>query len=545
MSPIPAQTLDRLALGALSLVALIAALTFRDYGLGWDDFTHSQYGDLLIAFYTSGFKDRRALEFVNLYLYGGGFDMAAALLAKILPFDLSETRRLLGAAVGIIGLAVTWRIARRIGGPLAGLCALVLLAACPLYYGHMFINPKDAPFAVAMAVFLLGLVRVFEKYPKPGAATLTILGLGFGLSIGSRIMAGFGVLTALGAFALLVGAEARAEGARAALSRLGACLLRLLPAAILAYAVMAVIWPWGVVDPLNPIRAIGVFSHFFEKPWQELFEGVLLTPPEMPRRYVPELLALKLPEIFWLLGLAGVAGALVMAFRRGQTAQRRAVLLVVALAAILPVAIAVVTRPAMYNGVRHFIFILPPLAVAAGLAADWVYRRATSRAFHIVAAALVAIGLLVAIVQMIRLHPYQYVHFNLIAGGPSGASERFMLDYWGLSLKQAAEALRSHLAARGEKLPAGRKWKVAVCGPHPGVQVALGNAFEPTWEPKGADFALMLSEFYCTRLDAPAIAQVARANVTFARAYDIRGRSIPSLFTIPPVERDNPALPTR
>ncbi len=47
--------------------------------------------------------------------------MFAALLAKILPFDLFETRRLAGAAVGIIGLAVTWRIARRIGGPLAGL----------------------------------------------------------------------------------------------------------------------------------------------------------------------------------------------------------------------------------------------------------------------------------------------------------------------------------------------------------------------------------------------------------------------------------------
>ena len=72
----------------------------------------------------------------------------------------------------------------------------MLLAACPLYYGHMFINPKDAPFAVAMAVFLLGLVRAIEEYPKPGAATLLILGLGFGLSIGSRIMAGFGALTA-------------------------------------------------------------------------------------------------------------------------------------------------------------------------------------------------------------------------------------------------------------------------------------------------------------------------------------------------------------
>ena len=101
--------------------------------------------------------------------------MAAALLDKVLPFDLFETRRLLGAAVGLIGLAITWRIGRRIGGPLAGLIALVLLATCPLYYGHMFINPKDAPFAVAMALFLLGLVRaaraISEALARPRSSS--------------------------------------------------------------------------------------------------------------------------------------------------------------------------------------------------------------------------------------------------------------------------------------------------------------------------------------------------------------------------------------
>ena len=50
---------------------------------------------------------------------------------------------------------------------------------------------------------------------------------------------------------------------------------------------MALLWPWSVVDPLNPLRAIETFSHFFEKPWQELFDGALIEPPDMPRSYVP------------------------------------------------------------------------------------------------------------------------------------------------------------------------------------------------------------------------------------------------------------------
>ena len=111
-----------------------------------------------------------------------------------------------------------------------------------------------------------------------------------------------------------------------------------------------------------------------------------------------------------------------------------------------------------------------------------------------------------------------------------------MLDYWGLAFKQAGNALRDRLAARGEAPPAGRKWKIAVCGPHPPAQIALGPTFEPTWDPKGADFALALGAFYCARLDAPVLSEVVRDGVSFARAYDLRGRTVSDIFTVPPVK---------
>jgi hypothetical protein len=113
-----------------------------------------------------------------------------------------------------------------------------------------------------------------------------------------------------------------------------------------------------------------------------------------------------------------------------------------------------------------------------------------------------------------------------------------MLDYWGLAFKQAGDELRDQLKARGETPPAGRKWKIAVCGPHPPARIALGNRFEPTWDPKGADFALMLGAFYCAKLDAPVLVDVERDGLSFARAYDIRGRTITDLFTEPPVQPD-------
>src|SRR2546423_1907291 len=424
------RTCDDLAIIVLAAVGLIASLTFRDYGLGWDDYTHAEYADLLLRMYGSGFKDTGALSFANLYMYGGGFDMAAALLHKIVPLELFEPRRLLGAAVGLIGLAVTWRLARRVGGPIAGLAALLLLVLCPTFYGHMFMNPKDAPFAVAMVILMVGLVRLAEEYPHPSPRTVLIVGLGVGLSIGSRILGGLALVYAPIGFVPLLLEEIHAYGRRQAARRLLHLLYLLVPGLILGYLVMGLIWPWSIMEPENPLLALTYFSHFFEKPWKEMFDGALVSVPDMPWSYLPTLFALQLPEV-------------------------------------------------------------------------------------------------------IRLPPYQYTHFNYIAGTVREADDRYMLDYWGLALKQASDGLREELVSRHEAPPKSRKWKVAVCGPQRPAQVALGPDFTIGWDSHAADFAMTLGEFYCKGLTAPVLVEIKRDDVIFARVYDIRGRSISSLLAIP------------
>jgi hypothetical protein len=536
------RILDGLAVGVLVIVALVAILTFRDYGLGWDDYTHSQYGDLLLRLYASGFSNTRALSFVNIYMYGGGFDMGAALLAKAMPFTLFETRRLAGALVGLLGLFVTWRLGRRLGGPVAGFLAITLLALCPLYYGHMFMNPKDAPFAVAMAILLLGLVRAFEDYPRPSATAVLLFGLGLGLSIGSRILAGLAVLYAIPPVLLLV---TNRSGGRwnltSAAGDFGRFVLMLFPGIALAIALMALLWPWSVLEPLNVFRAGIYFSHFFERPWRELFAGTLILVPDMPRYYVPLLFTLKLPVVLFMLGIGGVISALYVSTRTNVPVHHRANLLLIAGAAALPVAIAVATRPAMYNGIRHFLFVVPPLAVLAGIAGAWLLQRMHHYSRLSAAAGLLVliVGLLLPLRDMMRLHPYQYAYFNEFVGGVRGANGLFMLDYWGLSFKQAAQQFRAKLAERHETPPAGRHWRTAVCGPHPPVSVELGPDYDISWDPKGTDFVMALGTFYCVKIDAPILVEIKREGVVFARVYDIRGVSVRSLLTIPPPQDAN------
>ncbi len=529
------RTCDDLAIFVLAAVGLLASLTFRDYGLGWDDYTHAEYADLLLRMYGSGFKDTGALSFANLYMYGGGFDMAAALLHKIIPLELFETRRLLGATVGVIGLAVTWRLGRRVGGPLAGLAALLLLALCPTFYGHMFMNPKDAPFAVAMVVLMLGLVRLAEEYPSPSPRTILIVGLGAGLSIGCRILGGLALVYALAGFAPLVLEEIRTHSARDTAHRFAHVIYVLLPGLILGYLVMGLIWPWSIMEPANPFRALTYFSHFFEKPWKEMFDGALVSVPDMPWSYLPTLFALQLPEVLLGLSIAGVVGTFMSLSRTDVTARRKTILLMLTLAATLPLLVAMVKRPALYNGIRHFIFVIPPMAVLAGTvfgqAMNWL--KENRRSWQPAAVAIFAFGLLLPLGEMIRLHPYQYTHFNHIAGTVRSADNLFMLDYWGLALKQASDGLREELVERQEAPPRGRKWKVAVCGPQRPAQVALGPDFTIGWDSHAADFAMTLGEFYCKGLTAPVLVEIKRDDVVFARVYDIRGRSISSLLSIP------------
>ena len=86
---------------------------------------------------------------------------------RVSPLGTYETRHLLNGLVGLFGLFVTWRLACSVASGRAGLLALALLATTPAYYGHMFINPKDIPFAAALTALLLLYCMALEEWPRP------------------------------------------------------------------------------------------------------------------------------------------------------------------------------------------------------------------------------------------------------------------------------------------------------------------------------------------------------------------------------------------
>jgi len=124
-----------------------------DSGISWDEEKHLEYGRRLLGWYRSGFTDRSSFTFMDLFVYGGLFDLPAQILISsgLLPWGPYETRHVLTAVLAVLGIVAVWKTANRIAGPRAALFAGAMLALTPAWVGHGLFNGKDIPFATAAA----------------------------------------------------------------------------------------------------------------------------------------------------------------------------------------------------------------------------------------------------------------------------------------------------------------------------------------------------------------------------------------------------------
>ncbi len=518
------------SIGLLLLILLLIVTTFRDYGISWDERVQKEYGEHILAYYQSGFTDRTAVtpddvrDDGNLPYYGGSFDLAMAAINRISPFGTYQTRHLCGALIGLIGLIATWRLAERLRGPRAGFLALALLATLPAYYGHMFINPKDIPFAAAMAVVLLWMCVVVGEWPRPRWRTLIALSIAGGVALGTRVGAAAAILNLAIPLAAWIFSVRPGRDRRQALAVSARGCVRLLAVLPLAWLIMVALWPWAGQELLNPLRALEMFSHFpFSA--EVMFDGRMVPATDVPRSYLLVFLALTLPESI-LLGLLAAAVAAVVAAiaARSRVGTRpwsrvHLQLLSVATAALFPLVFFIVAKPTAYNGMRHFLFILPPLAVLAAVGVDDTWRHLHGvwrRGLLVCGVAFLSLP----IIRMVALHPYEYIYYNDLMGGPPAAVGRFDLDYWGVSVAETTRGLAAIERSAGEDSPS-RPWRVAVEAEETSATPFMSPFMALTDNDDDADFVIDLCP-----CEAPPggriVAQTRRSGVVLSQAYDMR-----------------------
>lgn len=505
---------------------LLVTLTFRHYGISNDEEVQHRYGELIVAYYGSGFADRALFDYKNLYLYGGLFDVVAGLLAKLVPFDVYLLRHLLSGVIGVAGIGVTALTGRLIAGARAGLTAALVLAACGPWFGAMFNHTKDIPFAAAMMGAVYFLLRMSRDLPAARWGDVIGFGLMLGAATGLRAMGlllvGYAAIAV--ALAMPWANWRSANGIRAAALFAWRSGLRLMPAFLLGYLIMIAAWPWAAQAPLNPLRAIFSFAHFHYE-IRTIVAGNIYKMADVPWWYVPFYLAIKSP----LLILSGAACAIVFACRpphknADDTDRRRRVdIAFIFFVAIFPVVCEVVTEGPAFTGMRHFLFVIPPLAVLSGVGFDALLRffRPWRWAKGMAAAALLA-ALTWNVSLLVRLHPYEYMFYNTLIGGLQGAERRYEMDYWVNMMPEAVGALENYLNLRTEKSQ--RSYTVGVCGEAFSFENYADKRLRasPGW--LEADFYIAPTHMNCDRLvDGRVIATIERMGVTIGVVKDRRG----------------------
>jgi hypothetical protein len=524
---LPRPSWDSLAFILFLVVTALVLITFQDYGVTWDEDVHNWYGIFVLNYYLSALTDLRAMHWLDLYNYGAVFDATAAALNRVSPFGNYETRHLLNGLVGVIGLIGTWKLGRAMGGPRAGFIAALFLALTPNYYGQMFNNPKDIPFAAGAVWSMYFLVRVLPELPRPRLALVLQLGLACGLTLGVRVggllLLGYlGLL--LGLYTLWRGVETRqvktffAEGVL--------CAYRVfLPVLLVAYPIMLVFWPWAQQSPIeHPLAALATFSHQ-TFPFRTLFAGHYFPATDLPWTYLPVHILLALPELIVVFLVASPFVAIWALRRNVATLDRTIVLsrLIIAFAMLFPVGYAIAIKAVLFDGMRHFIFVLPLIAAIAALVADRACDYLTTLRLRRIAVGALAVCGLAQVGLMARLHPDEYVYYNAFIGGTGGAQGLFKLDYWANSYAEAVHGLREHLKAQYGADFIDHDFTVAVCGPPGSAAYYFPPNFIYTADRDNADFFIAFTKDDCDKsLPGKEIYRVERMGTLLSLVLDRR-----------------------
>ncbi len=204
-----------------------------------------------------------------------------------------------------------------------------------------------------------------------------------------------------------------------------------------AILVMYATWPYLWPDPIGRfLESLGAvtFTHTVDV----LYRGRVFDAGKVPWHYIPTLMAVQLTEPAVLLGLVGLP--IVIARMKSNKIPRALTAICGAWVAV-PLGAVILMKAAVYDNLRHVLFVLPPLFVMSGMALDSLLSLIRPRwAKTIVSSAILLPGIL----GIISMHPYEYSYFNSITGGVSGAYTRYDVDHWCTSLREAMAVVNEH-----------------------------------------------------------------------------------------------------
>lgn len=311
------------------------------------------------------------------------------------------------------------------------------LVFSPRIFANAFYNTMDIPFLVFYVFSIYTALRFFQKksffniFVHAFSCALLILVRPIGL-----IVPFFTVI-----FFFIDALRTPSWRIKTSLARDVLCYISIL--------VMLIILGWPLLWPhpvLNFLAVLKEAGHYQMPSWYNcFFFGRNMPCKDVPFYFVPMWIAITTPVPYLFLFLVGIFVSVKAAFQNILFQERRAVIFLI-VCFLFPLLLA---QGKVYDTGRHLLFVYPVILIFSlrGLLAIWkqvnsIFNGVFRQCAQVLIILVIVLSLWMTGYFMARNHPLQYLYFNRLAGGDMQEIKRkFVLDYWGVSYRQALEAI--------------------------------------------------------------------------------------------------------
>lgn len=444
------RNLPMYSVGFLVLFMLIMVFTqAKNAALTTDEAMHASYGQTTLSWYMTLGKDRSFLKYpLEDYepQHGAIFDVVVAAAQRVLH-NQWQTEAVLTGLTSVLGVVAIALCGLELGGWWFALLAALSLWLYPRYFGAIFNNPKDIPFAMINTFVLWSVLLLIKQWGEEKKDTRNSLRVAFflGIAIALRVNAvvWYAILGLwLVGWWLLHWPDTREAGKFTRVLRQQAISGGIIGIASFLWTLL--LWPYVFLNPfVNFYNAVVVIAKY---PWDGsvLYQGTMQLAVDLPRSYALLWLVIGSPPALLL------CAALGLFIFCGQYIRKHVLNLPITLVLLsfaIPLSIIVGLHSVLYNGLRQFIFLIPPLILLA------IYGMIRTLAFLWQRKQTLLLLLLIlclggsyawTVKDMLELHPYEYAYFSPLVHGAAGADGQYEIDYWNTCQKAAATWLAGH-----------------------------------------------------------------------------------------------------
>lgn len=419
----------------LLVFMIIGIITYKDYGISWDEETQRNTG---LHCYNYVFNNDKSMLTWADRDYGVAFELPLIVIEKALGLtELKDIFHLRHIATYLFFLLGAWSIFL-LGNLLfknktVAIIAMLLYLLHPRIFADSFYNTKDIPFLSMFSICMFWSAKAFESRRSKH---FILLGVLLGLLINIRLMGVmlFGIILMF-LFIDVVTNLLKSKKFPYQVLYNGIYLI------LFTVITLYITWPFLWTAPWHNFSFAFANMSNFRWDYDVLFEGQLTKSTQLPWYYIPYWIVISTPISYLLLGISGVFLSFYLICINFQKFLNnnieRNILLFIA-SVFIPLLAIILLKSVVYDAWRQVFFIYPSFVMLCALLIHKLSRIFNQKIVFAICFLFIAVQAF----TIFQLHPFENVYFNeFVSKDTDYIHQHFEQDYWGLSSKQALDCI--------------------------------------------------------------------------------------------------------